>query len=127
LEIGSIPDQPYFTKVIAPEQIDAQLAASLAEISYDEFTALNPEYNRPVLTARGDHVHEILLPVDAADIFTQNLSSYDQPLVSWQTYHAKRGEKLETIARKFGISTHELRNVNDLPAVKALAQNRSVL
>ncbi|MDP2247068.1 MAG: transglycosylase SLT domain-containing protein, partial [Nitrosomonadales bacterium] len=32
LNIESIPNQPYFAKVSAPEQIDAQLAATLAEI-----------------------------------------------------------------------------------------------
>ena len=127
LEIDSIPNQPYFTKVTAPEQIDAQLAAQLAEIPYEEFAALNPEYNRPVVTAKGDSVHEILLPVSAAETFTYNLAEYDQPLVSWQTYHAKRGERLDGIARKFGISLVKLRDVNDLPAIKTLTRTRSIL
>ncbi len=127
LSIESIPNQPYFAKVSAPEQIDAQLAATLAEIPYDEFAALNPEYNRPVLTAKGDSIHEILLPVSAADIFLTNLSNYEQPLVSWQTYQAKRGEKLDAIAHKFGISTTELRNVNSLGNSKTVANSRLIL
>jgi membrane-bound lytic murein transglycosylase D len=127
LSINSIPDQPYFTKVMAPEKIDASLAASLAEIPYDEFAALNPEYNRPVLVRQGQHAHEILLPISSADIFLSNLANYDQPLVSWQTYQAKRGEQLEKIASKFGISTTELRQVNDLTERKTLASNRLIL
>jgi membrane-bound lytic murein transglycosylase D len=127
LNIESIPNQPYFAKVTAPEQIDAELAAELAGISFDEFAALNPEHNRPVLTAKGDSVHEILLPVGAAEIFETNLAEYDQPLVSWKTYHAKRGERLDVIARKFGITTTELRKINSLPPVKMLKDSRAVL
>lgn len=127
LHIDSIPDQPYFTSVIAPEQIDAALAASLAEIPYDEFVALNPEYNRPLLVSQGNSKHEILLPVTSADTFLSNLANYNQPLVSWQTYQAKRGEQLESIATKFGTSTAELQKVNDLTESKALASNRLIL
>jgi len=38
LYINSIPNKPYFTYVEAPALIDADLAANLAEISYDEFS-----------------------------------------------------------------------------------------
>lgn len=126
LSIDSIPNRPYFTHVTAPQQIDAHLAAELAEIPFEEFSALNPEYNRPVLTSSGS-AHEILLPVSAAETFTNNLANYDKPLVSWQTYHAKRGERIESIARKFGISTAQLRDINDLPSRKNLRQARQLL
>lgn len=126
LDIDTIPNRPYFTKVTAPQQIDAHLAAKLAEISYEEFSSLNPEYNRPVLTSTGS-VHELLLPLSAANTFRSNLESYDKPLVSWQTYHAKRGERMENIARKFGISLAELRDVNDLPQRNNLMMARPIL
>lgn len=126
LAIAPIPNRPYFTKVTAPQQIDAHLAAELAEIPFEEFSALNPEYNRPLLTSSGN-VHEILLPISAAETFTANLANYDKPLVSWQTYHAKRGERLESIARKFGISAVKLRDVNDLPSRNKLKNSRPLL
>jgi membrane-bound lytic murein transglycosylase D len=126
LEILPIPNRPYFTKVTAPEQIDAHLAAKLAEVSFEEFSSLNPEYNRPVLTASGK-VHEILLPVGTAETFKTNLEAYDKPLVSWQTYHAKRGERMDSIARKFGISLVQLRDINDLPTRNKIAMSRQIL
>lgn len=126
VEIQPIANRPYFAKVTAPHQIDAQLAAKLAGISFEEFSALNPEYNRPVLTMHGS-VHEILLPVDSAETFTANLASYDQPLVSWQTYHAKRGERMATIAKKFGIGVNELRSVNGLPVRNQLRSAKALL
>ena len=126
LNIDKIPNRPYFTKVTAPEQIDAKLAASLAEISFEEFTSLNPEYNRPVITETGN-AHEILLPVSAANVFKDNLANYNKPLVSWQTYHAKRGERMDKIAQKFGINVAQLRDVNDIPSGKKLNGSQPIL
>ena len=62
LKIQTIANTPYFAKVSAPAQIDAHLAAKLAEITDDEFLALNPSYNRPVITSSSDK-HELLLPI----------------------------------------------------------------
>ncbi len=127
LNIEAIPNKPYFTKVIAPSQIDAKLAANLAEIPYEEFVSLNPEYNRPVLTETGGNVHEILLPISAANTFKANLANYDKPLVSWQTYHAKRGERMDKIAQKFGINVNELRDINNIPSGKKLNGMQPIL
>jgi membrane-bound lytic murein transglycosylase D len=126
LNIDAIPNRPYFTRVTAPEQIDAKLAASLADISYEEFVSLNPEYNRPVITETGS-AHEILLPVTAANTFKENLANYNKPLVSWQTYHAKRGERMDKIAQKFGINVSQLRDVNDLSSGKKLSGAQPML
>lgn len=126
LNIQPIANQPYFTTVSVPNQIDAALAAKLAGISFEEFSSLNPEYNRPVLTTE-EGSHEILLPVGAETTFAGNLASYDKPLVSWQTYYAKRGERQEAIARKFGISLSQLRDVNDLPARNKMRMPRQLL
>ena len=126
LNILSIPNRPYFAKVTAPQQIDAKLAADLAEISYEEFASLNPEYNRPVLTANGS-VHEILLPISAAEVFTNNLAAYDKPLVSWQTYYVKRGERMDNIARKFGIDPAKLKVINGLSTANIIASNTTLL
>jgi len=126
LNIQPIANQPYFTRVSVPNQIDAALAARLAGISFEEFSSLNPEYNRPVLTTE-EGSHEILLPVGAETTFAGNLASYDKPLVSWQTYYARRGERQEAIARKFGISLAQLRDVNDLPARNKMRMPRQLL
>lgn len=126
LKIQTIANTPYFAKVSAPVQIDAHLAAKLAEISDDEFLALNPSYKRPVITSSGDK-HELLLPILSAQTFRNNLATYDKPLVSWQTYFAKRGERLEGIASKFGIQLSKLRNVNNLPAQNKIKNASTIL
>jgi membrane-bound lytic murein transglycosylase D len=126
LKIGSIPNRPYFARVTTPKQIDAKLAAQLAEISYDEFISLNPSYNRPVITSQGEKT-QLLLPVWAAERFADNLVNYDKPLTSWQTYNAKRGERMDNIARKFGLNVGELRNVNGLRATSKLRNSQTML
>ncbi len=126
LNIGSIPNRPYFARVTTPKQIDAKLAAQLAEISYEEFSSLNPSYNRPVITSTGEK-HQLLLPVWAAERFADNLANYDKPLTSWQTYHAKRGERMDHIANKFGINVSQLRDVNDLSASNKLRTSQAML
>ena len=126
LKINSIPNRPYFARVTTPKQIDSKLAAQLAEISYDEFISLNPSYNRPVITSQGEKT-QLLLPVWAAERFAANLTNYDKPLTSWQTYNAKRGERMDNIASKFGINVSQLRNVNGLAATGKLRNSQAML
>ena len=126
LTLNSIPNHPYFARVTTPKQIDAKLAAQLAEISYEEFTSLNPSYNRPVITSTGEK-HQLLLPVWAAERFVDNLANYDKPLTNWQTYNAKRGERMDNIAEKFGMNVSQLRDVNGLPASNKLRNSQAML
>ena len=126
LTLNDIPNHPYFARVTMPKQIDAKLAAKLAEISYEEFTSLNPSYNRPVITSTGEK-HQLLLPVLAAERFADNLANYDKPLTNWQTYNAKRGERMDNIAQKFGMNVSQLRDVNGLPAANKLRNPQAML
>lgn len=126
LQLTDIPNRPYFTRVLAPKQIDAKLAAQLAEISDDEFAALNPSYNRPVIVSNNE-VHQLLLPVWAADKFQLNLANYDKPLSSWKTYTAKRGERIDYIAKKFDMDVKQLRQVNNLNAKPTISDTRPLL
>jgi membrane-bound lytic murein transglycosylase D len=126
LKIQTISNTPYFAKVTAPAQIDAHLAAKLAEISDDEFLALNPSNKRPVITGNGDK-HELLLPILSAQTFRSNLAGYDKPLVSWRTYFAKRGERMESIASKFGMQLSQLRIVNNLPIQNKIKNSATIL
>ena len=126
LNIQTIANTPYFAKVTAPAQMDAHLAAKLAEISDEEFLALNPSYNRPVITSENKNL-ELLLPILSAQTFRTNLENYNKPLVSWKTYFAKRGERLEKIADKFGIHVSKLRDVNDLSAHTKMKKTSTIL
>lgn len=126
LDLQPIANQPYFTTVNAPRQIDVTLAAKLAGVSVDEFTSLNPASNRPVLMGL-ENSHEILLPIGKDQEFIANLSSYNKPLVNWQTYTAKRGERYDSIAQRYGISLAQLRDINDIGGGNKLRAPRTLL
>jgi membrane-bound lytic murein transglycosylase D len=124
-EMIEVPDRPYFTVVNANRHIDVDIAAQLAEMSVDEFLALNPGYNRPVITSDGNR--ELLLPIDKAGVFKANLESYDQPLVSWQTYTLKKGDTIETLAKRFETNSTRLRQINGISAGRPARVGRTLL
>jgi len=126
LTLNEIPNKPYFTTVQAPNKIDAKLAAELAGISLEEFSALNPSFTRPVLITENSY-QKLLLPTWAASNFTNNLNGYNRPLSSWHSYHPKRGERLGAIASRFGISIYELSATNNLKPNRNLIVRRPLL
>ncbi len=126
LTLNEIPNQPYFTTVKAPNKIDAKLAAELAGISLEEFSALNPSFTRPVLITENSY-QKLLLPTWAASNFTNNLNAYTRPLSNWHSYHPKRGERLGDIANRFDISLYELSATNNLKPNRNLIVRRTLL
>lgn len=115
IELESIPDAPYFTTVKAPARIDVKLAARLAGVPEEEFVALNPAHNKPVAVAQAG---TLVLPLDKADEFRANLESWDQPLVTWTTIQGKKGESVDAIAKRYGLTGATLRQVNNLQVNK---------
>ncbi len=120
VDVDPIPNQPYFATVNKTRDIDVRLAAELAEMPVEEFIALNPGFSRPLI--RAEHTPRIVLPADRIDVFHENLTKYDdKSLVSWRTYQPKRGESLDGIAKKFGVSLAQLKEVNGIaPRVRVL-------
>lgn len=112
LALTDIPNKPYFAAITTSQHIDVELAAEMAGISMEEFAALNPAHNRPVILQKEDEV--LLLPVENVAMFRNNLNSASQPLVSWQACPTKKGENLEEVALRYGISSEKLRTVNGI-------------
>lgn len=126
LNIAPILNQPYFAEVAPPFQIDAKVAAKLAEISDEEFALLNPSYKRPVIASK-NNAHKILLPVTSVNTFRSNLAGYDKSLTNWSIYNAKRGENIASIANKFNITSSKFRKINSLPKSKRLTKPLKLL
>jgi membrane-bound lytic murein transglycosylase D len=112
LALADIPDAPFFAVVKTSKKIDTRRAAEIAELSLEEFLALNPQHNRPVIA--GADEQSILLPIDNAEIFAAKLELTEQPLVSWQAYRLKPGETLPQVAVKYSMSIETLRAVNGI-------------
>jgi membrane-bound lytic murein transglycosylase D len=113
IDIGPIPNQPYFATVTKLRDIDVQLAARLAEMPVEEFIALNPGFSRPVI--RASVTPRIVLPADKVDVFHENLTRLgEKSLVSWKSYYPKPNETFESIAKKHGMTVAQLREVNGI-------------
>jgi membrane-bound lytic murein transglycosylase D len=113
IDLDAIPDQPYFTVITDAPDIDVHLAARLAEMPVADFIALNPGFSRPLI--RASAASRIILPTDKVAAFYDNLDEFDEgALVSWEVYASKPGEKLEAIAKRFGIGVAELKRVNGI-------------
>jgi membrane-bound lytic murein transglycosylase D len=125
LQLQPIPNQPYFSAVATTHHIDAKLAAKLADIPLDEFNALNPGHNRPVILQENADI--LLLPVDKTETFRANLDSYNEPLVSWQPYASKKGERLDKLAPRFGLSVAKLKSVNGLSPRSKVSNGQTLL
>ena len=114
ISISPIPNQPYFARVDTGGQIDLKLAAEIAGVSDEELYELNPAFHRWATDPNGPHY--LLLPVDGAQVFIQNISqlSDDQRMRS-QTYTVARGDSVISVAKRFNTTPMVVREMNDLP------------
>ncbi|MDR3454041.1 MAG: transglycosylase SLT domain-containing protein [Rhodoferax sp.] len=112
--LPDIGNHPYFQKVDIARDIDVTLAARLAEVRIEDFKALNPSANRPVILAAG--TPQILLPWDNAAIFERNLQAYNSgQLASWTAWTTPTTMKASEAARRVGMDESEFRSVNHIP------------
>ncbi len=125
LKLPPVGNTPYFATVQKNRDIDLEIAAKLAEMPLDEFKALNPSFNRPVI--RGDHGPTLLVPADRVEIFNANLTNYKGDLSAWKVYHTRRGESYASIAKQFNLSESKLRETNDLGSRQKVAAGQSLL
>jgi membrane-bound lytic murein transglycosylase D len=114
LELPSIPNHPYFQSVPLARDMDVVVAAKLAEISIEDFKALNPSASRPVLLAAG--TPNILLPWDNAEVFQRNYeSSTLGRMASWTAWVAPATMKVSEAAKRNNMSEAEFRSINNIP------------
>ena len=113
-ELPLIENHPYFQAVTVARDIDVELAARLADITVEDFKALNPSVKRPVILAAG--TPQILLPWDNATVFKRNYEAYNEgQYASWTAWSAPSTMSVAQAARRVGMNESDLRNVNAIP------------
>jgi membrane-bound lytic murein transglycosylase D len=128
IKLDPVPNRPYFGTVARSSNMDVSIAAKLAEIPVDEFIALNPAYNRPVMPAADGS--PLVLPADKVDTFVANLERYqgeDKSLSDWQTYTLKKGERIDAVASRFGLSGARLRQINGISSRTRIVPGHALL
>jgi membrane-bound lytic murein transglycosylase D len=113
-ELPLIENHPYFQTVTIQRDMDVALAARLADVKLEDFKALNPQLNHPVILAAG--TPQILLPWDNATVFKRNYESYTEGrYASWTAWSAPATMSVSEAARRVGMAEPELRAVNTIP------------
>jgi hypothetical protein len=76
ISLPQINNEPYFTTIVKPPNLDLKAAAKMADMTVEEFKALNPSFNRP-MTKKSDKVIDaqttLLVPISKVDVFVANL------------------------------------------------------
>lgn len=114
LALPELFNHPYFLSVPVERDMDVAVAVKLADLPLDEFQALNPQMNRPVILAAG--TPQILLPYDNANRYIRGLQTHRGPLATWTAWTAPKTMKPGDAAHAVGMSEEKLREVNHIPA-----------
>lgn len=114
LSISRIPNQPYFARVDTHGQINLKLAAEIAGVTDEELYELNPAFHRWATDPSGPHY--LLLPVDGAQAFTENITQLtEDQRMGLAHYIVRKGDSVVSVARHFGTSVTVIRDLNGLP------------
>jgi membrane-bound lytic murein transglycosylase D len=118
-----LPNRAYFVTIEKTRPIDLKLAAKFAGMSVEDFVALNPAHNRPVIAASKNN--EIKIPADKLKGFiaaVEEHSDAQRVFATWQPHTMLAGETLESLATKGNVSVAELRKANGLkPETRVIA------
>ena len=134
LVLPDAPNEPYFVSIDKTRPIDLKLAAQFAGMSVDEFVALNPAHNRPVIAASKNA--QVLIPAARLQAFLSAIERHSDAkgvFASWQPRTLIAGDTLESLATAGKVSVADLRRANGiqpnqriLPGSRILAPHAAV-
>lgn len=120
VELPPIADSPYFRVVPTEGPLDLHLAAELAGLDPDELHALNPAFHRWATDPDGPH--RILVPAAVADQMELALVGLTpEQRLRLVEHKVRRGETAASIARRHGLNTAALAQVNGVRAIDVRA------
>lgn len=125
LDLAPLQNHPYFLAVDIDRDIDVALAARLAGMSLEDFQALNPQLNKPLVLAAG--TPQLLLPYDNAEMFRDSLARHPGPWASWTAWVAPRTMRLAEAAQLTGFTQEQLRTLNRIPSGMMLRAGSTLL
>jgi len=113
VSLPPVEDKAVVGSVHIDKQIKLTDAAKLAGISVNQLKVLNPGLSRTATDPRADS--KLLLPLDSINNFKTNLSNFNPPATqSYGHYRVQRGDTLQSIANRFGVSVDDLRQANNI-------------
>lgn len=123
-ELPHVANEQHFVTLAAPTGIDLATAAQFADMTIEEFLALNPGFNRPAITNAGQ---TLVVPADRATRFETRLNEFQLSGKGWRIHELEAGEKLETVATRHGLTLAQLMQLNRLAKGSRLSAGYSLL
>ncbi len=115
LSFSPIPNQAYFARVPTQGQINLKLAAEISGISPEDLYELNPAFHRFATDPSGPYF--LLLPVEAADVFSENIVQLsEEQRLGVTRYTVRHGDSVVSVAKRFNTTATVIREMNELPA-----------
>ena len=111
--LDAIPDQPYFAEIKIRHTMNISHITKLANISIDEFNALNPAYNRGVIKV-GDIPRILLIPAEKKETFLRNLKFYNRIFRPWRIFQAQNKPDTVESSRPHEIILTHLDVINNI-------------
>ncbi|HXG27800.1 MAG TPA: LysM peptidoglycan-binding domain-containing protein [Nevskiales bacterium] len=113
-------DEPRFEMVDLPGQVELERVAGLIDLDPKDLYRLNPGYGRWATDPQGPH--RLLVPQGRGERLRQALATLPpDSLVSWHQYVTQEGDSLSSIARRYGVQTALLQEVNNLSGQVVMA------
>jgi membrane-bound lytic murein transglycosylase D len=105
-----IPDL-FFETIEFDKPVNLFAIAKLIGTSYENLKELNPQLKRPITPPGEKFVLKI--PYGTKEILEDKISqlSYDE-LILVHIYYPQKNDTIESIARKFGVTTNDITNLN---------------
>jgi membrane-bound lytic murein transglycosylase D len=100
-----------YERVMVPDALDLKILAEWCGVTVDDLRELNPDLRRTTTPMGG---HDLKVPMGTAATVQRQLASAEPLYVHFDLHSVRRGESVATIARKYRVSTAELRKANDL-------------
>jgi len=113
IELYPIANKKAVGTVPVNTQIDLTVAASLANLSLEEFKDLNPGFNQ--WATDPNNPTSFLLPEENIAAFNEKIALLpDKNRMVWQRYKIKSGDSLGKIAQKYHIDIDSIKTINNI-------------
>ena len=115
-----------FDSIALNKAVNLRVMADKMNYNYEDFKALNPKFKGEIAPLTNNML-DIRIPVGQKDIAITAANESTVEKVEYiadtgdvQNYRIKRGDNLNTVARRFRTSVAYLRDLNDIPKGKKL-------
>lgn len=122
------PQSPLaYERVQVTDPIDLRLVAEWANAPIEDIESLNPELRRWTTPVRTP-TYDVKVPVGSGDAFRARLADTPaEQLNAFQWHSVKRGESVQTIARKLNVRQSDLAEANSLSVRSRLTPGQRLI